>query len=310
MNTATPTRRLAGKLAGSLSAGLIVCAAATLSVLGSAAPADAATGANNRGVSQLTLTPTAPAVDFSTPGTKGTLSWSIGDGTPPGAWTLDTGDSEKQVTTLPHGLTFQNDPCAGENYPQIFDTSTCTLSADGRTLTQIWTWNGPHSTWLWDFMTSSSSYPVVSTGPVSGSVTATYTPPSGLVSASTSSSSWSVPTPTATGVSGPDGSGRYTLNGTGEAGDTIRVTDATGTEIGSTVVTPDGNWSVKLPQTADFSFTITQYKVGIGSDPIQYTAAPVPAVSPIIGFGALGLLVVGGGAAIAIGRQRRRPARA
>lgn len=305
MNTATPApaRRLSGRLAASL----VVCAAVAVSVLGSAATAEAATGRGNWGVSKLTLTPAAPAVDFSTPGTTGVLSASDGDGTPPGTYTIKSGDAEKRVYTLPQGLKFQASACDQRNYVYSIEKESCTISADGRTVTNIWTWTWDDlPSFGQDYNVGSHSFPVVSTGPASGKATATYTPFPGLTTASPSTS-WGAPTPAATGVSGPDGSGRYTLNGTGEAGDTIRVKDATGTEIGSTVVTSGGNWSVKLPQATDFTFTITQYKVGIASDPIQYTAAPVPAVNPVIGLGALGLLVAGGGA-LAI-RQRRRPAR-
>jgi len=281
-------------------------------VFGSAAAAEAATGRANWGVSQLSLTPTAPAIDFSKPGTAGVLSARDGDGTPPGTYTIKAGDTEKRTFTLPQGLKFQASACDARNYEYFIEKESCTISSDGRTLTNTWTWMWGDLTDMGlgnDYNLSTRSYPVVSTGPASGKATATYTPFAGLTSASTSAS-WGAPTPTATGVSGPDGSGRYTLNGTGEAGDTIRVKDTSGTEIGSAVVTSGGNWSVKLPQTTNFSFTITQYKVGIASDPIQYTSAPVPAVSPMIGFGALGLLVIGSGAALAIRRQHRQPAHA
>ncbi|SFR76225.1 BapA/Bap/LapF family large adhesin [Sphingomonas jatrophae] len=67
-----------------------------------------------------------------------------------------------------------------------------------------------------------------------------------------------------------------TLTGTGEAGATITVTDPLGVVIGTTVVTPDGSYSVTLnpPQTDGELLTVRQ------TDPSGNVSPPVTAPAP------------------------------
>lgn len=151
--------------------------AAALMTLGGATIALAATGDINAGIRDVVVSPDAPAVNFSTPGTIGTFSFNNGDGTPAGTYTFEVGDVSEITYTLPVGLEFTDfcvdDPAIGLD---------CTYSSDLRTLVMTRTtleevtasvdWNAVEVNYI----------KVQSTGePISGLPTAAYTQfPDGL----------------------------------------------------------------------------------------------------------------------------------
>lgn len=153
----------------------VLVAAGAVGLLALSAPltASAATGSSNWGMTNLKATPTAPAVNFATAGTAGTLTFNTGDGGPQGSANIVSGDSIGWTVQLPAGLRF-SDPC-----PANGGGNTYTCSADGRSIqyryvaSSAWVDNSNRNA-------QSRSFNIVSTGPVSGVPTGTAQPWTGL----------------------------------------------------------------------------------------------------------------------------------
>jgi VCBS repeat-containing protein len=99
-----------------------------------------------------------------------------------------------------------------------------------------------------------------------------------------------------TGAVTPDG---LTVNGTGEAGATISVTDPLGTVIGTAVVGANGSYSVTLstPQVNGETLGITQRDVAGNLSPVASVAAPdsTPPAAPTGAVSIGGTIVTGTG---------------
>lgn len=154
---------------------LAITAAAAALTLGGALGANAATGHANFGVRNLVLVPASPATDFSAVGTTGTVKWNGGDGTAQSNAAIVVGDTTSRQTVLPQGLEFAANACAGFTAGTSLYSETCTLSADHRTLSYTATAIA-NGTVVIDANGIVGSYPVVSTGPISGDIVATFTP--------------------------------------------------------------------------------------------------------------------------------------
>lgn len=280
------TKKKAGR---KVLAGAAIGAASIAMVLGAATAASAATGSTNFGISNAALVPTSPATNFNTPGTAGTLNFVPTSGGAGGTVNVVTGDVQVTKAVLPQGMEFNSSVCAGTPIVGANFTTTCTLSADKRTFTYTQTattnFSGPA-----DYNGSpTSTLGLVSTGVISGSATLTAQPWTGLNS--------SAPTATATvpglvnfaasGATGPDGSGNYTLTGTAQPGASITVKDATGATVGTGTADASGNWSVNIPSGVTPPLSITQSVGGQTSAPIEFNTAPLPVMNGIVAGGAL-----------------------
>ncbi|WP_157780463.1 Ig-like domain-containing protein [Leifsonia xyli] len=243
--------KISGKKA-LLSVGAIALASTALT-LGVATGANAATGYSNQGISYLQVIPTAPATSFAAPGTTGTLSFSMGSGHVGNTdYTYGAGESNKYVLTVPQGMSFAANACAGQG-----GATACTISPDGKTLTLVWTApTGGHSFTNY-YNNPNPSFPVVSTGgPITGQATGTYTPFWTLTTAQAfdsvavpyTAAAVKITSPTAGGGYANDGKTPFT--GTGQPGSTITIKDASGVSAGTTTVDASGNWSVTLPSGA------------------------------------------------------------
>lgn len=150
-----------------------VGAAAAMTVAGVTA-ANAATGRENLGIRDLYIVPDAPAVNFASAGTLGTINWNQGDGTAIGTVSVSTGDTSSFTVNLPIGLIFAPDACGNGDTPNV--DSECSVSSNGRfmtinrTATQDFTRN-------FDFTETFGSRAVISTGaPIQGVPTGEYVP--------------------------------------------------------------------------------------------------------------------------------------
>ncbi|MDR6970937.1 hypothetical protein [Leifsonia shinshuensis] len=302
-----PTRR---KLLG---AGAATLAAAALAI-GVAGPASAATsingGTTTGGIGALSVTPSAPATDFSQPGTLGTLSFRPYDvASPGGRVDFVVGDTQTWRITLPAGIEFGATACDWRNQPGAFFDMSCTLSPDRKVWTHSYRYkvDTPGSNFSPGASTEAArtNLPVVTTGPLSGKVLGTYTAYAGLSNGAPSASfSFDAPGPVENlNATGPDGTGEYTLEGTGEAGATVTITDDNGA-LWTTPVDPDGTWKRKLPTTVKPPLTITQTLDGLTSTPVTYDTEPLPIMNPAVALGVLALAgaVVGG---TVLARRRR-----
>jgi len=168
-------------------AAIALAAFGAFALIGASA-ASAASGTSNEGVTNLVITPDAPSANFSTPGTMGTVSWSRGDGTAlQGGHSVSLGEVQYRTWTVPVGLQIVRSSGDCPNPSPSDYTTTCELSADGRTYTLTRT-AIRNSTWAgtdWNTVTN-DFIRVVSTGEaITGVPTSTYTPWPGLTSAST-----------------------------------------------------------------------------------------------------------------------------
>ena len=130
----------------------------------------------------------------------------------------------------------------------------------------------PDGTW-------SAAVPLSATGPVQ--VTQAVGP---LTSAPVSASLPAIPPtpePTVDSVTGPDASG-WDIEGTGEPGATVTITDQDGTPV-TTTVQPDGTWSAELPLTTEGPVEVTQTVGASTSDPVPATLPELapPTVDPV-----------------------------
>lgn len=285
-------------------AGAAIGAASIAMVLSAATAASAATGTRNEGIRNLTVTPVSPATDFSVPGTAGTVSWDVWDGnTTPNTLTLAPGQTMTRVITLPAGLAFDASACGdGADSSESFH---CTISADGRTRTMVGT-----------ALTSASlpamvapnvgTVSVHSTGLVSGQITGTFSPyPGSTTQAPTASGTVPGFVPfAASGATGPDGSGNYTLTGTAQPGASITVKDATGATVGTATADANGNWSATIPSGVTPPLSITQSVGGQTSAPIEFNTAPLPVMNGVVAAGAIALAGLGFGGVRLFRRSR------
>ncbi|GAA2049203.1 Ig-like domain-containing protein [Leifsonia soli] len=292
-------------------AGAAIGVASIAMVLGAATAANAATGGMNAGVTNLQVIPTSPATSFATPGTNGVLRFNTGDGTATKTATFAPGTTSTagRSFTLPAGLKFLPAACAPNTA-----TYTCTISADGRTQT---TSNsiviGPTDPALidtTDYSATTRDLPIQSTGIISGNVTATFTPYTGLTTAAGSATLPQSQIPgagsgfTATGATGPDANGDYTLTGTAQPGAEITVKDSTGSTVGTTTADANGNWSATIPSGVTPPLSITQ-KVGNDvSAPIEFNTAPLPVMNGVVAAGAIALAGLGFGGVRLFRRSR------
>jgi len=149
--------------------------------LGGVGAATAADGHLNQGVTEARITPTAPAVNFDTPGTTGNLVYNAWDGSAPGSANIKAGDVERYTYGLPEGLEFPANVCdryAGGGTNAV--TVTCTLNPDRRGLivSQVAKVDFKADA---DFVRAYRSLPVVSTGePITGTPGISFTPWTGL----------------------------------------------------------------------------------------------------------------------------------
>ncbi len=111
-------------------------------------------------------------------------------------------------------------------------------------------------------------------------------------------------------VSGPDGSGNYTLSGQGDPSGVVTVTDANGNVVGTATPASNGGWSVVVPAGTATPLTVTQTVNGSTSPAVTYDTAPLPVVAPVMGMaaGALGLLALGMFSVVAVRRRRAESA--
>lgn len=163
--------------------------------LGGAGVATAADGHLNQGISDLQVTPNAPAVNFETPGTPGTLSYGPGDGTAQGSADVKAGDTMRYSYGLPEGLEFPADFCDTLGEPTAPVTITCELGPlkRGLVVTQTATANFSLSP---DFNSEQRALRVVSTGAeITGQVTMNFQPWTGLTTQTPSAAGPVVQTP-------------------------------------------------------------------------------------------------------------------
>lgn len=291
-------------------AGAAIGAASIAMVLGAATAANAATGGMNEGVTNVQLIPTSPATGFATPGTTGVLRFNTGDGTAPKTATFAPGTTSTngRTFTLPAGLKFLPEAC----FPNTA-TSTCTISADGRTRTAVGSIVIPPTDPAFIDTSDHSGIrdlPIQSTGIISGNVTATYTPYTGLTTAAGSATVPQSQIPgagsgfTANGATGPDANGDYTLTGTAQPGAEITVKDSTGATVGTATADANGNWSATIPSGVTPPLSITQ-KVGTDvSAPIEFNTAPLPVMNGVVAAGAIALAGLGFGGVRLFRRSR------
>jgi hypothetical protein len=294
-----------------VSGGAVALIATALSC-GIATSAQAATGHSNLGVRNVQVTPTSPATSFTTPGTTGTLTYNLGDGTAVGPITIDIGDTATWAFHLPSGLEFGPNACAPfadpSPFPAAADTDwDCTISADKRGIDLLRKQVQHPATYTTDYNNRAgwSALPVVSTGLVSGGVTATFTPWTGQTTAAgtaTGTVPGAVAPLTITGTSTADTAGNIPLNGSSEPGATITVKDSTGAVVGTTTAGADGKWTVKIPKGSKPPLSITQTVGGVESLPVTYDKAPLPVLPALAGAGALVLAGFGG----TVLRRRKR----
>ncbi|MDR6972094.1 Ig-like domain-containing protein [Leifsonia shinshuensis] len=280
-----PTRR---KLLGA-GAATLATAALTFGVATSASAANV--GSINAGVTALSITPQAPAQSFATPGTTGVVSFNNGDGRGPSLsnFHLDPGQTSYYTVTLPTGLKFAANACAAyPKYDWQYFPATCQVTSDQ---TLIQTVNAPIGADGPGFVPGNyaSSFSVVSTGPIVGNVTVTFTPFAGTTTAAPSASISQASIPGAgtiqqvsnVGKTGPNGSNRYTLIGKGVAGAYVTIKDAAGNPIVTNVlVDGTGAWSTLLPATFTGPLSITQAMNGVTSTPYSYAISPATPAGP------------------------------
>lgn len=292
-----------------LAAGAVGLAAAAM-VFGATTAASAATGHSNEGIRNMVLTPTSPATSFAAPGTTGTLQWNRGDGTATGTFSLVVADVRKTTITLPAGMKFADNACDGRAVDAAGFNNECLLENGNRKITlgsYVDVASGPYTI---DSNSFFDSLPVVSTGIISGGVSATFQPWSGLTTAAASASVPQSEIPgagsafAATGATGPV-SGNYTLSGTGQPGATITVKDADGDTVGTTTVDANGNWSAQIPVAGTTPpLSITQTVGTETSAPIEFNTAPLPVMNGVVAAGAIALAGLGFGGARLLRRSR------
>ncbi|MDR6970586.1 Ig-like domain-containing protein [Leifsonia shinshuensis] len=272
---------------------------------GIAGAANAATGHNNTGITNLQVTPNSPATDFSVIGTAGTLSFNSGDGTPAGSVTVDVGDAETWVLRLPEGLKFATTAC--DSFRTISSTleGTCAISNDGGTVTRTRTALKSFSAQR-DGSQWTDTYAVVSTGLVVGTASATYSPLPGVTTAAGAAAVIPVGSVAPLVVSGAgqaDGSGSVPLTGTAEPGAAVTVKDAAGDLVGTKIAGVDGAWSVPVPRGTSSPLSITQTVGALTGTPVTFDVAPLPVWPGLAAAGAL--LVAGFGGNRLIRRTRK-----
>lgn len=292
-----------------LAAGAVGLAAAAM-VFGATTAANAATGHSNQGVRNIALTPTSPATSFATPGTAGVLTYNAGDGTPVGTFSLANGDFRRTILTLPSGMRFADTACDGRSGANAQQYTECVISADKRTVTIGTASTAAQGPFTVDCNLINESFPVISTGIISGGVQAQFFPWTGLSTATPTASlpQSSIPGAgsnfAATGATGPV-DGNYTLTGTAQPGATITVKDADGDTVGTGTADANGNWSVLIPvagTTPPLSITQT-----VGTDvsaPIIFNTAPLPVMNGVVAAGAIALAGLGFGGARLLRRSR------
>jgi hypothetical protein len=277
-----------------VSGGAVALIATALSC-GIATSAQAATGHINQGMRSLQLIPTAPATDFGTVGTAGVLSVNNGDGTAISSATLAVNDSATETYALPQGLKFDATACS-QYTSNTTRSINCAISTDGRTLTVKVT-NLIARALTYDFNAQNMTFPITSTGLVSGTASASLVPYPGMTSAAakaTGTVPGAVAPLTITGTSPADAAGNIPLNGKSEPGATITVKDSTGAVVATTTAGTDGKWTVTIPKGSKPALSITQTVGGVESLPVTYNEAPLPVLPALAGAGALVLAGFGG----------------
>lgn len=276
-------------------------AAAALS-LGFADVASAGSGHLNNGVWHSSLTADPPATDFSVPGTTGRVSVNTGDGRVPSNAVLAAGDTQSHTFTLPAGLEFPAAACDAVTPP-----FTCTISANGRTLTRAETVPSAKVDKT-DYNAGTLSFPVVATGRVwewTGSVT--YQPFPGLTSVATSAGlliPGEVYLPVQK-LAMTDSAGDCTLTGVATVGSTISVTDGAGAHFGPATPGWGGRWSLPLKGCAQSPLSVVETFGGVDDPPIVYAFGAVPVIDPVAGIGAVGAVLIAGAVTLVIRRRRR-----
>jgi hypothetical protein len=264
----TPSLRFRRSLAGGV---VVAIAAVGLSLV--AMPAEAATGHANLGVKDVALVADAPRTAFRAPGTTGTLQWTPGDGTAAGALQLSAGESDRWGFALPDGLKFAGSPCAWADDSDM--SWSCTVSATGRDLSVMRTMKRD-LTWSADSNAKTERVRVVSTGLISGPVSATYTPFPGATTAAPVASATvpgSVAPLVVTGTGTPAASGDVMLSGTADLFFAyITVKNQAGGTIGTASADrTTGAWTVRIPAGTTGPLTITQLVRDVESTPVHYT---------------------------------------
>lgn len=292
-----------------LAAGAVGLAAAAM-VFGATTAASAATGHSNEGVRSVVLIPTGPAQDFAVPGTAGVLRFNAGDGTGPSNFSLNRDDTSQRRFTLPTGMQFGPTACDPYNVVDPVWLQQCAILDGGRTI-QMGRWMGADSPgpYTGDWNNRNFEIPIVSTGLISGGVTATFKPWTGLTTAAGSASVPQSEIPgagslTATGATGPDGNNNCVLTGTAQPGAAITVKDKNGTTAVTGTADSAGNWSVTLPCSTPAPLSITQTVGGQTSAPIEFNTAPLPVMNGVVAAGAIALAGLGFGGARLLRRSR------
>ncbi|MDR6970587.1 Ig-like domain-containing protein [Leifsonia shinshuensis] len=288
-----------------LAGGALALATAGLTFgIAGAANAAVTTDSDGRALSDIRLTPKAPATDFSVPGTTGTLTFEQWDGvTSPGStFTYQVGGEDSRTITLPEGLVFSGSCKDSETASTKY---YCTVSEDGRTRTSRTVYTQP-VTIPATTAPSTASYPVTSTGLVSGAVTVSLAAPTGTTSHGPLTLSaipvGSVAPLVVSGAGQADGSGSVPLTGTAEPGATVTVKDAAGDLVGTKIVGVDGAWSVPVPSGTSSPLSITQTVGALTGSPVTFDVAALPVWPGLAAAGAL--LVAGFGGSRLIRRTR------
>lgn len=289
--------------------GALTAAFAAIVVAGVATSATAATGSSNGGVRDLVLTPDSPATGFAAPGTPGTLTFNDGDGQPASSFVLVNGDQRSTTVTLSDGLAFAANACDGFVYVNENWTGACTVTNDGRTWTATTTVHVDSEPYDHDSNLDATTLPVVSTGILAGPTTAAYTPWTGLTTEAPTATlaASAIPgadTLAATGSSGPDANGDFTLTGTAQAGAAITVVDATGATVATGAADANGGWSVTIPGGTTPPLLISQTVGDTTSAPIEYNTAPLPVLNGVLAGGLLALTALASAGVLLIRRRR------
>lgn len=282
-------------------------------VFGVASSASAATGHSNQGVRNIVAVPDSPATGFGTVGTTGTVTFNRGDGSASGTYVMAPGDMQVQRIQLPQGMELgaaRIASCASINGTVSGPFSiSCTNSADKRTETLQYTANTA-TTESTDWNPLNGSFGVVTTGIISGGITMTLQPWTGLTTAAGSAAlpQSAIPGATsafaATGATGPDSNGDYHLSGTSQPGATITVKDATGATVGTGTADANGNWTVTLPTGVQPPLSITQTVGTDVSAPIEFNQAPLPVMNGVVAGSVVALAGLGFGAVRLFRRSR------
>ena len=270
MNT-TRKRNQRRHLAG---ASAVVAIATAALACGAAAPANAGTGISGGGVRNLSIVPDVVGANWGVPGTTGTLQFKQTDGTYGSPYTMGNGDWFTWITTLPAGMKFGSSACDGLKSSGEEGTWSCDIATDQATMQLRYDRYAPWEDTLSLFaFVVSPNVPVVSTGPVWGNATSSFTQSDGFApSSSPSATKFVAGTPPVDGLSAgtPDGSGDIPLTGAGVADGTVTVKDASGSTVGSATVDGSGNWSVMIPNGTVPPLSTIQSVGGVESIPVQF----------------------------------------